>query len=118
MLTIKWIVRTDKGEVIRMYEAKSVSVAYRNEDRPPAGSLAPPWCVDGRPVLTSLLILDPNDGLSGRSFDCGTVYVMNESGATVGKYVLSDEMVATPDIPQPLVMPPGHNGEAFTSQGR
>lgn len=108
MFTIKWIVKTPCGEIVRMFEAKDIAVAFRNEPRSPAGAAVPQatlkhWEVAGRPVDYSLLVMDPYEpNYAGRSFDSGIVYVMNETGATVGKYVLSDEIL--PDPPAPLVM--------------
>ncbi len=98
MFTVKWIVNTPFGEQIRIFEAKEVAVAYR--DKMPEGYGDPTipsipsievarWELAGRPVGRQLLIMDPYEpNFAGRSFDVGTVYVMNESGATVGKYVL------------------------------
>jgi len=89
MFTVKWIVKQSYGEVIRMFEADEVSVAFAD------ASVATPkggWSVAGRVVGNALLIMDPYD-IGGRSLADGTVYVMNEAGATVGKYLLSDEVV-------------------------
>lgn len=98
MFSIKWIVRTALGSITRMYEAEDVIAAYRDELPPPGcAQTLKQWEVADRPVDCALFIMDPNgtsgDRFAGRSFDTGTVYVMNETGATVGKFVLSDAVV-------------------------
>jgi len=90
MFTVKWVVRHADGEVIRMFEAENVTVAYRNQD--PNAVAKESWEVEGRVVERSLLIVGHAD-LSSRSLDVGVAYVMNEAGATVGKYVLNDDII-------------------------
>lgn len=92
MFTVKRIVRTELGEVTRLYEADSVEAAFRDE--PPPGArcwLSAPWQIDGRRFVERALVI-VNDAFGGRSFDRGTVYVMNRDGATVSKYVLDDSI--------------------------
>ena len=105
MFTIKWIVATPHGEVTRLFEARDVRVAYRNSNpgiEPDWGHL-PRFELADRPVKRALLVIDPGPNFAGHSFDCGKVYVMNETGATVAKYVLSDAMI---DIAEPPAVPP------------
>lgn len=85
MFTVKWIVKTGAGETIRMFSADDVTVAYRDQST----EMAAPWMVAGREVEGALVILDPHD-IGARSLNHGLVYVMNEAGATVGKYELGD----------------------------
>ena len=99
MLTIKWIVNTPFGEKIRIFEAKEVAVAYRDKMPPGYGQQTAPnaqiprWELAGRLVERQLFIIDPYEpNFAGQSFDVGTVYVMNEAGSTVGKYVLDPEI--------------------------
>jgi hypothetical protein len=102
MFTVKWVVRTTLGEVTRMFEANRVEVAYRNGTvSSPSSSLkaAPPeeiqptFRLGERYVNKALLVIDDGPGYAGHSFDRGVVYVMNEAGATVGKYVLDDTVI-------------------------
>ena len=94
MFTVKWIVNTPHGEQIRIFAAREVAVAYR--DKMPEGhgqqtvsAEIARWELAGRPVDRQLLVMDPYEpNFAGRSFDTGIVYVMNEAGATVGKYIL------------------------------
>ena len=109
MLTVKWIVRTKHGEVIRIYEAREVALAFRDAPPPPPSApvqASSHWLVHDRTVERSLMILDPSEpNFAGRSFDTGIVYVMNDTGATVGKYVLDNRVIedahpleAAPDL--------------------
>lgn len=96
MFTVKWIVKTEVGEITRIFEARNVEVGYRNDYDPPSvASKSPPtpWYIHGRFVERALLVIDGDEAaLTGHSFDVGTVYVMNEAGSTVGKYVLDDSI--------------------------
>ncbi len=97
MLTVKWIVQTAHGEIVRIYEAREVALAFRDGPPPPDGPVKqtpPHWMVHDRAVERALMILDQSEpNFAGRSFDTGVVYVMNESGATVGKYVLDERVI-------------------------
>lgn len=89
MLTVKWVIDTPDGQIDRIFEAREVTVASRYDPTSPKA-----WKVAQRGVDRALVILDPSDpSFAGRSIDCGLVYVMNEAGATVGKYILSTEPV-------------------------
>ncbi len=94
MFTVKWIVNTPFGEQTRIFPAREVAVAYRAKMPDGYQQISPSieiarWELAGRPVERQLFIIDPYEpNFAGRSFDVGIVYVMNEWGATVGKYVL------------------------------
>jgi hypothetical protein len=103
MFTVKWCVQHKQGEVIRMFQVDEVIVASRNTqvpNEPPAAE----WMVAGRFMrVGALVILDPH-GVNGggASLAHGVVYVMNSTGATVGKYYLSDEVIDYADqLPLP-----------------
>ena len=98
MFTVKWTVRHKQGEVTRMFSANEVIAAYREFPPPgdpnmPKAFVAPPppasWRVAEREVDHALVILDPYESGS-TSLAHGIVYVMNEQGATVSKFVLCD----------------------------
>lgn len=94
MFTVKWVLKTTRGEITRMLQAEDVKIACAKVNPPGSGTtvIPLPWMVDGRVVEKALVILD-GPSLHGRSFDCGTFYIMNEQGATVGKYVLSEDPI-------------------------
>lgn len=108
MFTVKWVVKTELGETTRLFEAHTIESAYRNPLPPDVPAAAPKsWYLDGRPVNGALVVIDGMDGdddpFCGHSFDWGTIYVMNESGATVAKYVLNETPIPVAQLfPQPV----------------
>lgn len=92
MFTIKWVYKTARGEITHMYQSEQVDIAYKNSLPPGTPEPSAPWKVQGRIVEKSLAILDGH-GIFGRSFNCGMIYVMNDQGATVGKYILDDKVL-------------------------
>ena len=110
MFTVKWVVRTELGETTRLFEAHTVESAYRDQRAPHPGApehSSKPWYLNGRPVNGALVVIDgmsgDDDPFVGHSFDWGTIYVMNETGATVAKYVLNETPVPVAQLfPQPV----------------
>lgn len=105
MLTVKWIVKTDKGEITRIFEAEDVAVAYRDNPLPPNNEDGSDFKVGRYPVRRAVLVINPHDLSSDRALDIGTCYVMNEGGKTVGSYQLYDGTFAI-GTPLPMVPPP------------
>jgi hypothetical protein len=85
MLTVKWIYEVDGGEITRIFTAEDVAVGFRDHGQKLSAS--DPMRIGAREVHRSLCVLEPAT-LEKQSFDHGTIYVMNDAGATVGKYFL------------------------------
>lgn len=102
MLTVKWIVQTNKGSVERIFPAEDVAIAYRNEPLTPADNDRSDFKVGRYEVGSAILIINPHDSSSDRALDVGLCYVMNEAGKTIGSYILSEGTYAyATGIPEP-----------------
>jgi hypothetical protein len=88
MFTINWTYKIEDMQVHHIFAAERIDFAFR-DCIPGAGQAPLPKEFMGRMVTKSLAVLEGYD-LAGRSFDCGTVYVMNEHGKTVAHYELGD----------------------------
>ena len=100
-LTVKWIVKYAEGETTRIFPADEVLVAYHDASaNEPLGvqyAYGPNGVLElgigdlgvGQSVDATLLI-NPNDEKTCKRLACGTCYVMNEAGKTIGTYRLDD----------------------------
>lgn len=105
MFTVKWVYRTKDGSVTHLFKADRVSYAYRDASRPAADYMQ----LHGRDVPVSGLVVMDGYDMGGSSFDCGTIYVMNEAGKTVDSYRLGDKdetIVSDPVSSPPPEAPP------------
>lgn len=93
MLTVKWTVQTPKGSVTRIFEADDVAIAYRNNPLPPTSNDGSDFKVGRYAVGSAILVINPHDASADRALDCGTCYVMNDHGKTVGSYELGDKVM-------------------------
>lgn len=98
MLTVKWIVQTDKGSVERIFAADDVAIAYRNNPFSDVQKVDGSDFKVGRyAVKSAVLVINPHDASSDRCLADGTCYVMNDAGKTVGSYQLSDKVLDSAD---------------------
>ena len=99
MLSVKWIYERDGLRIEHVFEAERVSAAFNQEDPASAVKRQFPQQLMGRDVERAVVILDGPD-LVGKSFDCGTVYVMNQNGRTVASYELGPSGINSAVLPE------------------